>query len=218
VRNLKKGEPPSLLKEQADNWLKEFLTDQKNDTKRTRYRAPEIKEALTRETSWKCVYCESRIGHNTPGDIEHMVPSSKVAKLHFEWTNLTTACSECNRRKNNYYEKVAEFLNPYVDDVEALVEHHGPFVGYAPGSARAEITLRILQFERPERQVLVYQKLNHLEDLQHLLSRYESEINPVLKELLRLELEERRSISAEYSAMSRSFLRDRVSISKDDTA
>ena len=87
---------------------------------------PEL--TLKEETGFKCVYCESKIGHNTPGDIEHKIPSSKDEDQHFAWNNLTIACTECNRRKNDYYVIGNEFLDPYSDDVENVLEHHGPLV------------------------------------------------------------------------------------------
>jgi hypothetical protein len=80
----------------------------------------------------------------TPGDIEHKVPSSKNRRLHFVWSNLTVACTECNRRKLDYYEIGAEFLDPYSDPVEDCLIHLGPIVYLAPGHQRAEITVRTL--------------------------------------------------------------------------
>jgi hypothetical protein len=69
--------------------------------------------------------CESKIGHNCPGDIEHKCPTKKRLDLIFDWTNLTIACSECNRRKLEYYNPMCMFLDPNVDDVESLVVHLG---------------------------------------------------------------------------------------------
>ena len=67
----------------------------------------------------KCVYCESLISSNQPGDIEHFRPKGKVTDLDnkevmiivdgeeishpgyywlaYEWTNLMPACADCNR-------------------------------------------------------------------------------------------------------------------------
>ena len=36
-----------------------------------------IKEQILKETHGKCVYCESKISHVCPGDIEHILPKNK---------------------------------------------------------------------------------------------------------------------------------------------
>jgi 5-methylcytosine-specific restriction endonuclease McrA len=116
MRNLKKVPTPKILEDNVAAWLAEYLADKANPTKRYRYRNDDIKGALRDETGFKCIYCESKIGHNTPGDVEHKIPSSKVPEEHFTWTNLTIACTECNRRKNDYYETDEGFLDPYNED------------------------------------------------------------------------------------------------------
>src|SRR5687768_6014392 len=110
MRKLEKLPIPELLAANGTQWLEEYIKDPSSATTRYRYRAREIKDALREETGWKCVYCESKIGHNTPGDVEHKVPSRKNPALHFDWYNLTVACTECNRRKNDYFEKEIGFL------------------------------------------------------------------------------------------------------------
>ena len=133
MRKLEKLPCPKILSDNFDVWTEEFLADTTSSTKKYRYRNPAIKEVLKNETGWKCVYCESKIGHNTPGDVEHKIPSSKAEGLHFDWDNLTVACGECNRRKNDHYEVGQEFLDPYIDDVEHEIEHYGPVVGWRNG-------------------------------------------------------------------------------------
>ena len=133
MRRLAKQPIPTLLIMNSAAWLADYLLDLSSPTKKYRYREAEIKNALREETGWKCVYCESKIGHNTPGDVEHKIPSSKDRTLHFEWSNLTIACTECNRRKSDYYEENNGFLDPYADDVEEVLLHLGPLVYWKPG-------------------------------------------------------------------------------------
>src|SRR4051794_22793171 len=123
MRRVSKLPAPAILAENAATWLAEFCEDPNSGARRYRYRAPEIKAVLREETASKCVYCESKIGHNCPGDVEHKVPSSRCRDLHFEWSNLTIACTECNRRKNAYYDPILPFLDPYEDPVEDLLLH-----------------------------------------------------------------------------------------------
>jgi hypothetical protein len=156
---------------------------------------------LKDDTGFKCVDCESKIGHNTPGDIEHKIPSSKNIDLHFSWGNLTIACTECNRRKNDYYQEGAEFLDPYVDDVDQLVEHHGPIVYWQAGSTRAEISIRFLELNSENRLPLILRKMEKIEEVSNLFERYQSEQNETLKVLLRKKLIEMTETPSEYSGM-----------------
>jgi len=201
MRTINKKPKPQVLVDNEDSWLTAFKSDRSNSTKKYRYRDKAIKKALIEETGYKCVYCESKIGHNTPGDIEHKIPSSKNIDLHFTWGNLTIACTECNRRKNDYYEEGSEFLDPYSDDVEQLVEHHGPIVYWKAGSTRAEITIRLLELNSKSRMPLILNKMEKLEEVSNLFERYESEPNETLKSLLKRKLIEMTETNSEYSGM-----------------
>ena len=201
----KEKDPPQILIDNADEWLAEWLADKENRTKRYRYRHPDIKKALVAETSSKCVYCESIIGVVHPGETEHKIPSSKVPNLHFEWQNLTRACTECNRRKNNFYAANDGFLDPYADPVEDMLEHEGPIVFWRDGDARAETAVRTLELNA--RRDLILAKTQTLMDLKNLLCRHYDEQDPPLKELLRLEIVQRAEATSEYSGMIRDVLR-----------
>ncbi|MDM8548932.1 HNH endonuclease [Desulfobacterales bacterium HSG2] len=209
MRNLTKSDEPEILKQNADIWLDQYLEDKNSSTKKYRYRHKKIKEALKKETGHKCVYCESKIGHNTPGDIEHKIPSSKAVHLHFDWNNMTMACAECNRRKNDYYEDGEAFLDPYIDDVESLLEHHGPIILWRIGQKRAEITVRILELNSFRRSSLICRKMEKIEEVCNLAERLSSEKNRLLKLLLLRQLEQMKDKSSEYSAMVISILKTR---------
>src|SRR5262245_28698431 len=118
MRRVTKTAEPDILRLNFQEWTAAYLADRRNETKKYRYRHSDIKECLRAETADKCVYCESKVGHNTPGDVEHIMPSRVDGQMHFVWSNLTLACTECNRRKNAYFDAEKPFLNPYSDDVE----------------------------------------------------------------------------------------------------
>ena len=200
MRNLIKQEEPEILAINHKSWLAAYKEDKAHSTNKYRYRHTDIKAALKEETGSKCVYCESKIGHNTPGDIEHKIPSSKDEEQHFIWFNLTIACTECNRRKNDYYEIGNEFLDPYADDVESLLEHHGPLVYWKSANTRAETTIRILELNGCKRQQLVEQKINKLEEFSNLIERFLNHTG-VLKMLFWKQIQEMTNPGAEYSAM-----------------
>ncbi len=209
MRNLQKLPKPQVLTNNETAWLAEYLADPDNKTKKFRYRESSIKAQLKAETHNKCIYCESKIGHNTPGDIEHKIPTSKDKTKRFDWNNLTIACTECNRRKNAYYEVGAEFIDPYSDDVEAILEHHGPIVLWETGNVRAEISVRKLDLNTTERIELFVRKLGKLDELTHILERLNSETDISLIGLLNHQVNEMAGISAEYSSMVSSVLRSK---------
>lgn len=208
MRCMVKLPEPEVLRENAATWLEEFLQDIGNETKKTRYRHHEIKSTLKAETHDKCVYCESRIGHNTPGDIEHKVPSSKDRTKHFTWSNLTIACTECNRRKNAFYREYDGFLDPYLDLVDEFIEHNGPVVTSKPGQERGELFVSVLKLCSPDRLTLVTQKIQKICELQHVLERYNATTGP-LQEMLKRQLIEMAHPKSEYSAMVRDALRQK---------
>lgn len=207
MRRLQKVGKPAVLDSHAEEWQLEYEADPSNSTKKHRYRHPEIKQALREETHWKCVYCESKIGHNTPGDVEHKVPSSKEPKFHFEWSNLTVACAECNRRKNDYYEPGLGFLDPYQDDVETCLLHLGPFVYWAPGNPRAEATVRILEIDSGKRSALIDRKRETLEKARGLLELTRAPSSDLLAALRKDEIKRMCTVGSEFSAMIDCYVR-----------
>lgn len=201
MRQLNKLECPAILTENANAWLAEQQADPDNETKKTRYRAKDIKERLKKETGAKCVYCESKIGHNTPGDIEHKLPVRHHPMLRFTWDNLTIACTECNRRKGDYADDEIPFLDPYTDDVETMVLHLGPIVTWEVGNVRAEVSICKLNLNSDQRFELIVKKIQKLMELDHLLERFRSSTNPTLRELIRMDILKMSEPLSEFSGM-----------------
>lgn len=209
MRSLQKLPKPAVLAANEAIWLAEYLADSHNSTKRNRYRDKEIKSTLREETANKCVYCESKLGHNTPGDVEHKIPTSKAPNRHFDWLNLTLACNECNRRKSNYFNEAEGFLDPYVDAVEEYLDHVGPVVTWKAGAARGEIFVSTLELCSEHRFALVARKIERLNQLAHLLERYNSEERVVMKGLLQRQIRQMADRTSEYSAMIEAMLRSK---------
>lgn len=200
MRKISKKPIPPVLQNSATQWTNEFKNDPTNNTKKYRYRNAEIKGRLLEETSNKCVYCESKVGHNTPGDVEHKVPTSADKNKHFEWDNLTIACAECNRRKLDYFDSVKPFLDPYLDDVESRVKHLGPLASWMPGDSCAEITIKILEMHDKTRSELLTRKIETIEKLNNVVARMSSETG-VMQEIMMLSIEKMKSKESEYSGM-----------------
>lgn len=206
MRNIEKLPAPEVLAANQIEWTAEYLADKTNPTKKYRYRHEGIKTVLKEETGWKCVYCESKIGHNTPGDVEHKIPSSKVPHFHFVWENLTIACSECNRRKNDYYKEGEEFLDPYNEDVESLIQHYGPVLGWRNGDQRAEITVKTLDLDTTARFPLISRKIEKIEELNNVIERYIKEESAAIKTLMKQKIKRMIGKTAEFSGMIKSII------------
>jgi len=208
MRNVSKLAPPSLLIRNKESWDR-AIAERNNDYNRTRYRDAQIKQLLLEETKGKCVYCESKVGHNCPGDIEHKIPTSIRLDLIFDWDNMTIACNECNRRKLNYYDPDWMFLDPNIDDVESRIQHLGPLVFNQPGDKRSEITVRILEVDKIDaRRALIARKIEKLEQTKNLIERIVLERNQIIRNFMLSELQESCSIAAEFSGMTRAYVTD----------
>jgi len=199
MRKVPKSPEPQVLIDNKDSWRTAFKSNPSRHNG-NKYRHLGIKKALLDETYEKCVYCESKIGHNCAGDTEHKIPKSKRPDLIFVWSNMTIACSECNRRKSDYYDPACMFLDPNIDNVEDLLMHLGPIVhNYHPGDKRSEVTVNILELQ--SRKPLIGRKIEKLQHIRHLIEHIVDEVNPTIKDFLRRELSESCDISAEYSGM-----------------
>ncbi len=119
---------------------------------------------------------------------------------------MTLSCSECNRRKGDYYDSSCMFLDPYIDDVESLLIHLGPIVLSKGDNPRCEITIRILELDSKSRSQLVDRKYEKLENVRNLIARIHSTTNTTLKSFLIKELYEMSAVSAEFSAMVKEFV------------
>lgn len=206
MRYLTKHPKPQILSQNEETWTAALLNDPSNDNIKKRYKHQEVKAVLREETSWKCVYCESYIGHNTPGDVEHKAPVSKFPEKCFDWENLTVACQECNSRKNNYYDSVHGFLDPYVDNVEEVLVHQGPFVSPIPGNKKAEKAVLALKLSDRTRYQLILRKMDKLQEVRETVERVNAETDATLRSLLDLKVVEMADTSSEYSAMVKDYI------------
>lgn len=127
---LSKLDEPDVLFNNSATWTQVLLNKEAAGKKPTaseksRYRHPEIKAVLVKETGGKCAYCESKLLHIHHGDVEHIYPKSLDVRKTFEWRNLTLACEKCNQNKSNKDPLLEQIIDPYEDDPE----YHLVFVG-----------------------------------------------------------------------------------------
>lgn len=211
MRKLSKLDKPKILEDNATEWTRQYcdcLKSNKTPDKKlaTKYNHPEIKNTLEKETHEKCAYCESKIKHNSYGDIEHILPKNKDARpdLYVEWSNLTLSCEQCNRSgKSAYYNPQLQLINPYVDNPERHFQAFGPLIYGVKSDERAFVTEKILKLNRS---ALFNQRTDRIESVNNLLRTWENEKNDVIKNLLENQLHEEYSENKEYSFVVKNFL------------
>lgn len=75
------------------------------------YGHPDLKKALKDSQDAKCCFCEAKVVHICPGDVEHFRPKRGYDQgdgnglqkhgyywLSYDWDNLLFCCNQCNRR------------------------------------------------------------------------------------------------------------------------
>ncbi|MCL2378891.1 MAG: HNH endonuclease [Defluviitaleaceae bacterium] len=210
--HIKKTAKPKILADNAEKWTKEYLcciASGKEPEKRlaNAYNHPEVKMALKKETHGKCAYCESKIMHIDYGDIEHILPKNKNARpdICFEWSNLTLACSKCNRSgKGSYYNVNFPLINPYSDYPEVHFRALGSLVWPLPCDERAIITEGKLGLNRAELLERRQERIGYIRSLLQLWAKTESS-NPnkaIIEEALHKEYTGKK----EYSFIIKGFL------------
>ncbi len=207
---LKKIAKPQILVDKGEQWTEEVMSNYYNgleipDVSINRYRHPEIKEQVKVETNEKCIYCESKVSHTYPGDIEHIIPKSKYPRLAFTWSNLTYVCFWCNNNKRAFLSRKTPLLNPYKDDIKEHLRAFGPILFHTNGSKRGELTWKKIKLNRKE---LRDRRFDAISDLQNLLDKYHRETDPDLKDILKNELFEIADKQKEYAFFMRQYLED----------
>lgn len=214
MRSFAKGPEPAVLTANQAQWTADYLAERaKQDANpayvidsqiKYKYREASIKTAVVNETHEKCAYCESKITHAYPGDIEHIIPSSKVRNEHFNWHNMTLACSNCNNRKSTYYNPADPLLNPYTDKPENHLMASGPLVLGKPLHRKGQLTEKRLKLNRGE---LIERRSERILSLTNLVERYMTEPEGELKTLLKAELIENTQTDAEFSFIAAAYVK-----------
>lgn len=208
---LTKTPEPHVLTTNAAAWTAEILKamadgDKPTKTQKSRYNHPQIKSAIRSETSDKCAYCESKVTHVSPGDIEHIIPKSKDPNKFFDWPNLTLACRICNLAKGDFYEldgTDAILLDPYVDDPNGFFLFFREAIIARPDNDRAIATHDRLKLGRNE---LLERRRTLLDFINGLVIAY-CNASDAVKPILLNDLQKRcLHTSSEYSAFAKHYL------------
>ena len=202
---LTKACEPRVLTDNRENWTREYLeaieTGGMTDSRKFRYRHPDIKGSLRKETNDKCAYCESKISHVHPGETDHILPVSRRPDLCVAWSNLTYVCSECNRLKSDYYSETEPLVNPYDDDPSAHLNFFGPLVLHL--DSKGLRTTRQIGLSRP---ALLERKQERIEEINNLILKWRETRGHATRQFLRREIMRYAADDAEYAATIRAFL------------
>jgi hypothetical protein len=202
--HLKKLPKPKILVDNAAEWTKLYcdcISSGKipDENLANKYKHPTIKKALETETHGKCAYCESKIKHTSHGDVEHIFPKNKNARpdLYVDWDNLTLSCEQCNRSgKRTYYNIELPLINPYSDDPDMHFQAVGPLVYNVLGDDRAFVTEQTIKLNRPP---LITQRIERIDKINVLLSKWQDEKRTAIKAVLENQLHEEYGAEKEFS-------------------
>lgn len=203
--SITRGEKPEILRRKEEEWTQEYIeASNRGQGKRWRkYSQSDIREALRIETRGKCAYCESYIEHVSYSHIEHILPKSERPELVCEWTNLTLACEICNTNKDTYMDEHNPLLNPYIDDVEELIDFYGPMAVHR--DSRAQLTISKLRLNRAQ---LLFRRQEALQEiLRIVMMMARSKVDLVVRRALAEDLLDKIGREAEYTSCRRRFLK-----------
>lgn len=203
---LRKGPPPKVLVEKAAQWTAEYLdalngTDKLPDTIRFRYRHPDIKAALRRDSHNKCIYCEGLIGF---GETDHINPVTACPDQIALWDNLGLVCKECNTHKGDYCQPAEPLINPFPNEPAECLIFLGAIVIPIPGNAmgiRTELRLKLNRMD------LIQKRTLRLQRLTPLVHQWKDYPDGPTKDLLAEALLDQAADKEEYAATVRAFLR-----------
>lgn len=93
----------------------------------SRYRYPDVKEALTEIYKSKCAFCEQIVEQS---HVEHYRPKSTYYWLAFSWDNLLLSCPACNQNKGDSFDIVTPIRITFVDSPLNIHNIHNLSRGY----------------------------------------------------------------------------------------
>jgi hypothetical protein len=202
---LDKGPEPSELALHKNQWTQVIADHHSagtNPTKadKSRYNHPTIKSALLNETRGKCAYCESKFGHVTYGDVEHIVAKKNGVHLMFEWVNLTISCDVCNTNKGDK----DDIVDPYICDPAELFICSGPMILPRPGHDLAMLTEYAMKLNRPS---LIERRADRIKQLHDIVLLAVNHPNASVKRAIIEDLKaSETSGDREFAAVSRAYI------------
>jgi uncharacterized protein (TIGR02646 family) len=166
------------------------------------YKHKDNKEALRNSTYGKCMYCESRVEHNSYANVEHIKPKSKFPELEFAWNNLGYSCERCNTNKGHKFNESISFINPYDENPEEHIEFFGYFARAKKDSKRGSYTIDELKLNRAG---LIEKRKEKIYNLKLMLKASRTSRSEIMRNQIIAELKKETEKDKEFSALAKCF-------------
>ena len=228
IRVNKPEEIPPILKAKGAQKRIEFCNShdaggRSFDFDKKIYGHKDVKKLLCEIQNDKCVFCETKFTHDSPGDVEHFRPKSVYYWLAYEWANLFLACEECNRRyKKDNFPLVEEsqravshrgdmrreqplFIHPADENPEEFISFRGEIIFPINENSRGEATIKGVGLDRVK---LEADRRNYLRNLKLIFDLARNSPPTPLRDEALAHLQRCASEKGEYSAMIKAALKD----------
>lgn len=166
------------------------------------YGHADVKDRLIKLQSYKCCFCESKIGHISYGDVEHFRPKGGWIQadeqlnkpgyfwLAYNWENLLLSCQLCNQRfKKNHFPlinndgradpSIRDITNEHPVFIDIVNENPEQFIAFAEEipiainqNARGKETIKKLGLNRELLNEQRRKTLNMVRDIYDLARGY----------------------------------------------
>jgi uncharacterized protein (TIGR02646 family) len=206
---LTKLQEPDILAHNKNQWTLDLMSYVNNGQKipkgvKDKYNQAEVKNILKKETYSKCMYCESYISVVAPEHIEHYKPKDQYPQLTFDWNNLGLSCPWCNIKKGDNFDENCSIINPYTDEPDDHFIFLGTMVCHKAGDDRAQLTELLLELNRPE---LMECRKERIDAIRPLIDLFIKETNPMLKSILKNNIDAEMSNDKPYSMSVRAMVK-----------
>ncbi|MBP6456030.1 MAG: hypothetical protein KA275_04805 [Chitinophagaceae bacterium] len=187
----------------------------------------------------KCCFCESKISHNSHGDVEHFRPKGGWVQenenqnkpgyywLAYNWENLLLSCQICNqsfkgnlfplkdnsKRAKSHNDDISKeepiFINPFLENPEEFIEFVYDIPKAKNGNDRGIKTIEKLGLDREQLNERRRELLNEINLILDIANKV-PETNEDLVKSAKLYLLNKTKNNSEYSLMAKCYLKNKL--------
>jgi len=108
-----------------------------------------IKRMIAGMSNWHCAYCQSPVGADQAGQVEHFQPKNLFPTLAYDIGNYFLGCEACNTQKLDKWPSGGGYVRPDEGKpASRFVFHEDGTVTSAPGDGDADVTIRDFELDR----------------------------------------------------------------------
>ncbi|MGI8281708.1 HNH endonuclease [Bacillus mycoides] len=162
--------PEKLTEEMKNKLTQEFI-----NSKKSVWGKPYIKEALLKMSYSKCAYCECKLDKESMYmEVEHFLPKDIYPHHVVAWENLLPSCKRCNVKKGVHDPNEESIINPVKEDPkEHLTMSNFRIKGK---NEKGKNTVSVLHLNESDRIYLMRVKVGNkaIDTIENLLRRAEN--------------------------------------------